>query len=202
MWRDFRGAAVKTFNRLGMSVVVAAALSAMLPAPSSAATIYTYTGNPFNNVTGVYSNSDSVSGWFELASPLGGGTALTDITANVEAFAFTDGFQTLTTGVSINTLLIGTDIFGVPNVWNIDLIDDLTGAEITSCGVASDCGTVGRDTAFGANDVGAASVRDDPGSWSVSTTPLPAALPLFASGLGALGLLGWRRKRKVAALAA
>ena len=28
------------------------------------------------------------------------------------------------------------------------------------------------------------------------TTPLPAALPLFASGLGALGLFGWRRKRK------
>ena len=33
-------------------------------------------------------------------------------------------------------------------------------------------------------------------------TPLPAALPLFASGLGALGLLGWRRKRKAAALVA
>jgi len=30
-------------------------------------------------------------------------------------------------------------------------------------------------------------------------TPLPAALPLFASGLGAMGLLGWRRKRKNAA---
>jgi hypothetical protein len=29
-----------------------------------------------------------------------------------------------------------------------------------------------------------------------SATPLPAALPLFATGLGALGLLGWRRKRK------
>ncbi len=27
-------------------------------------------------------------------------------------------------------------------------------------------------------------------------TPLPAALPLFATGLGALGLLRWRRKRK------
>ena len=35
-----------------------------------------------------------------------------------------------------------------------------------------------------------------------AATPLPAALPLFASGLGALGLLGWRRKRKAAALAA
>jgi hypothetical protein len=33
---------------------------------------------------------------------------------------------------------------------------------------------------------------------SVSATPLPAALPLFATGLGALGLLGWRRKRKAA----
>ena len=32
-----------------------------------------------------------------------------------------------------------------------------------------------------------------------AATPLPATLPLFATGLGALGLLGWRRKRKQAA---
>jgi hypothetical protein len=32
-----------------------------------------------------------------------------------------------------------------------------------------------------------------------AAVPLPAALPLFATGLGALGLLGWRRKRKAAA---
>jgi hypothetical protein len=30
-------------------------------------------------------------------------------------------------------------------------------------------------------------------------TPLPAALPLFAAGLGGLGLLGWRRTRKAQA---
>ena len=39
----------------------------------------------------------------------------------------------------------------------------------------------------------------DYGSWTevqVDPTPLPAALPLFATGLGALGLFGWRRKRK------
>ena len=35
-----------------------------------------------------------------------------------------------------------------------------------------------------------------------SATPLPAALPLFATGLGALGVLGWRRKRKNAAAVA
>jgi hypothetical protein len=31
---------------------------------------------------------------------------------------------------------------------------------------------------------------------AVPSVPLPAAFPLFATGLGALGLLGWRRKRK------
>jgi hypothetical protein len=42
-----------------------------------------------------------------------------------------------------------------------------------------------------------------PGSDEIATatpaTPLPTALPLFATGLGGLGLLGWRRKRKVQA---
>jgi hypothetical protein len=35
-----------------------------------------------------------------------------------------------------------------------------------------------------------------------STTPLPGALPLFASGLGVIGALGWRRKQKKVATAA
>jgi len=30
----------------------------------------------------------------------------------------------------------------------------------------------------------------------LSAVPIPGALPLFATGLGALGLLGWRRNRK------
>jgi hypothetical protein len=36
------------------------------------------------------------------------------------------------------------------------------------------------------------------GSCEASATPLPGALPLFATGLGAMGLFGWRRKRRVA----
>lgn len=32
-----------------------------------------------------------------------------------------------------------------------------------------------------------------------SAVPVPAALPLFASGLGLLGLAGWRKRRKAAA---
>jgi hypothetical protein len=34
---------------------------------------------------------------------------------------------------------------------------------------------------------------------AVPETPLPTTLPLFASGIGGLGLLVWRRKRKAAA---
>jgi hypothetical protein len=39
------------------------------------------------------------------------------------------------------------------------------------------------------------------GEAAVIATPLPATLPLSATGLGALGLLGWRRKRKGVAVA-
>ena len=38
-----------------------------------------------------------------------------------------------------------------------------------------------------------------PDNSDATVTPLPAALPLFASGGGLLGFLGWRRKRKNAA---
>jgi hypothetical protein len=41
-------------------------------------------------------------------------------------------------------------------------------------------------------DLLAVTISDTP----PTVTPLPAALPIFAGGLGALGLLGWRRKRK------
>jgi len=52
-------------------------------------------------------------------------------------------------------------------------------------------------------------ILSGPGNWdfaldnvtfnqALSTTPLPAALPLFITGLGAMGLFGWRRKWKSA----
>jgi hypothetical protein len=69
------------------------------------------------------------------------------------------------------------------------LYDNVTGFEgqFASCGVPNGgaCGSLTLETT------------------PPSGTPLPAALPLFATGLGAMGLLGWRRKRRnAAALAA
>ncbi|MGA8588836.1 MAG: hypothetical protein WB803_06060 [Pseudolabrys sp.] len=46
-----------------------------------------------------------------------------------------------------------------------------------------------------ANQLFSATVTFTEGSVAADT-PLPAALPLFATGLAALGLMGWRRKRK------
>ena len=36
---------------------------------------------------------------------------------------------------------------------------------------------------------------------NVGTVPVPAALPLFGTGLALMGFIGWRRKRKLAAAA-
>jgi hypothetical protein len=36
----------------------------------------------------------------------------------------------------------------------------------------------------------------------IAATPLPAALPMFAAGLGVIGLFGWRRRRPTRAVAA
>jgi len=52
-----------------------------------------------------------------------------------------------------------------------------------------DLNTVGNGNDFALDDIGL--VRQAP----PSPVPLPAALPLFATGLGLLGLLAWRRSR-------
>jgi hypothetical protein len=79
---------------------------------------------------------------------------------------------------------------------NKDLLGwDLTGGGIT--GISAD-GTIivgngidpsGHDEAWMAS----ISLKDPP---LVLNNPLPEALPLFATGLVGLGLLGWRRKKK------
>src|SRR5262245_35522357 len=61
-------------------------------------------------------------------------------------------------------------------------------ANSSGCGACSDI----RLSAIGVENLS---------SGSLTPVPVPAALPLFATGLGALGLLGWRRKRKARSVA-
>ena len=75
-------------------------------------------------------------------------------------------------------------------------------ALVTLCGVFIGC-PLGQNSSliaylsFGASSPLVGNPRAEGGltQIGVAETPLPAALSLFASGLAALGLLGWRRKR-------
>ena len=94
-----------------------------------------------------------------------------------------------------------TYAFTTGNVPSSDPLTDLSASEVfvgifmpvDPCFSGSVCHRSGPIVAF--------STGTDVGTWDVTiqaATPLPAALPLFATGLGALGLLGWRRKRRAA----
>jgi len=111
-------------------------------------------------------------------------------------------------------------LWGSPDTYNTITFYDISGnaiASITGGGSGSSIApqTYGHDlvvlsldetfysvsfsstqAAFEFADLMAFNTQPNP---SAFITPLPAALPLFATGLGALGVLGWRRKRKIAA---
>jgi hypothetical protein len=166
------------------------ACMALFGVSHAAATTYTYTGNDFTNVTSPFTTSDSISGTLTFATPLGPNLSNQAVTPT--SFSFTDGEDTFTNLNATGTLFINfyTNSAGVPTHWYI-VIDTANAEMFTNYnhnGNAGDEGAINFTTE--------AYNSQDPGSFSVSTTPLPAALPLFATGLGAMGLLGWRRKRK------
>lgn len=79
--------------------------------------------------------------------------------------------------------------------WTIEtfsFVANDTSATLTFASTVTTGGGNGFPAAFGpAID----NVSISPSSGGGRETPLPAALPLFASGLGAIGVLGWRRRR-------
>jgi hypothetical protein len=177
-------------------------------APASADTIYTYTGNDFTTVSGPYTTTDMVTGTIDLATALGDnfGPAASIVPVS---FSFSDGVQTVTNlspEISATFTDFSTDASGVPLTWDVILFDYVmaTGTEnvietwnlFSTANFQQDEGNDGYGIGYGAN-------QSNAGFWAMSSsTPLPAALPLFATGLGALGLFGLHRKRKNAAIAA
>jgi hypothetical protein len=135
---------------------------------------------------------------------------------SVLAWAITDGsfsYGAATLGSSLNGASVTTNSAGQIVSWMFTA--QLTGqpeSVISSCGTTPCLGSIGH-TGLYAGDFDSqfpltglflyAGLADTPGSWTssapISATPLPATLPLYATGLGALALLRWRRKRKAAA---
>jgi hypothetical protein len=104
-----------------------------------------------------------------------GGTARHDLGSTTNSLGtFTDSFAAH--GRQFSITFNGTDVANS----TLGLAEAMYGGVLTTKGLFGD---------------GAPLTLGDP-------TPLPAAFPLFATGLGAVGLLGWRRKRKSVSTAA
>ena len=125
---------MKTFNRLGLAIVCAAALSAMVAASARADTIDTYTGNDFNFLENdplsddQFSTSDFVSGTIDLANPIGDNavnvTLSSDSLSFPGSFSFSNGVQSFNypNQISFEFLQftnISTDSAGVITSWYI-----------------------------------------------------------------------------------
>jgi hypothetical protein len=103
---------------------------------------------------------------------------LPNVAADVDQMGGVAGF---TSAAGANLFLVTNPAFAS---YTLGLIDDTDGPGI------------GTSTSFLTGSGGSFTLTSITGDAEFAGTPLPAALPLFATGLGALGLLGWRRKRK------
>ena len=137
----------------------------------------------FNRIAGD-SNTDT---WFRLV---------------IRAYNGTPADYANSNGQLAETALVGSDLFlsdGNLATWEkltaqLLLPNDTTFVILFLIAVEKNGGSVG----FGGHYADLVSARiTGPG---INEVPLPAALPLFATGLGVLGLIGWRRKRKALAL--
>ena len=195
--------------------------------PVHAATVYYYTGNYFNTFwdmsppAGSYTSIDYVSGSITLQNPLPANMNWSDVAPIALGFSFTDGRNNTITNLNAfgATLDLKTGASGQIIDWYINVQTapallvgqqhveinartDATGDyAIFSQAIVGDCPQGFQPPCQVNWDQGG--IPNSPGIWSgpIAETPLPAALPLFVTGLGAFGLASWRRNRKNAAAA-
>ena len=101
------------------AIFVAVLLAGVFVASAKADTFYTYVGDKFTNVTGVYSQGDQVTGSFVLSSSYvypNQGAGIYPVANFVTSYSFTDGHQTLTQSNSTAVIDVGFNPDGTPIV--------------------------------------------------------------------------------------
>ncbi len=108
---------MQTFARAIFSVVL---LTGVFVASAKADTLYTYVGDTFTTVTGVYSRGDQVTGSLVLSGlyvPDTSGVGIKTVTNFITSYSFTDGSQTLTQANSrLGIFQVGFNPNGTPIV--------------------------------------------------------------------------------------
>jgi hypothetical protein len=147
--------------------------------------------------TGDTTNITKLSG-ASVNSPV---TALFTLSVSVAGV----GSGTLTGPFEVFDVQSPADSVGFIPIGGPDLLDTMNAVFAsydlsTSIGPITGSSFINPPHSFSTN-VGALDITSaGDATFTAVVTPLPATLPLFAIGLGALGLLGWRRKRKGASL--
>jgi hypothetical protein len=138
----------------------------------------------------------------------GGGSAVLE-TANIAQGTFqvacndngcSNGLGTVVadlTNVNVNPSLL--TVLGLSGIGPLEGEVTLSNMKVGLNGTVSACFPTPSPTCSFHSTSMDSQITNFPAAEPPGEIPLPAALPLFASGLGALGMLGWRRKRKAAA---
>jgi hypothetical protein len=182
---------LRLFWKTSVAFVMVVSVVSIAAPNAEASTVYSYTGNPFATFNGpAFSANDYVTGEFTVASTLGDNF---NGDVSPSQFSFSDGLFSITNfDLPTSVFDLQTSDTGQIIQWSIALSINSgpVGARIATSNLSDFSSIIGPTTLSSAGNSG------NPGVWSSLATPLPAGLPLFATGLGALGLLGWRRKRK------
>jgi hypothetical protein len=190
--------------RNAVTLVISALLPLAVALPAAAATVtydWTLTG-PAATLGGfVWTGSGTVT-----ATTGSGSDTITAITGTVTNGTVTDSITGLATPGTFDNLLfpIGTTFSGPPVVTSGSYLS-ASDLDTKGLGFTIAAGTIEVFGGYAPNstDVTPGNNYDEigPGGFGVGTfaltaTPLPAALPLFAGGLGILALMARRRQRK------
>jgi hypothetical protein len=195
----------------GMALIAGALLALELAIPAQADTIYTYTGNDYNQCAGTYCSGGPYALSVTFDTTLTGNSldnlASFDITSTITSFTFSDG-----SGLIINKSNSSFDQAEISTNSSGNIVNWLVGACGSSCNIQMQ---TNWNSPFGfipgadfsettASFNGSFGFRsDDPETWVERTAvPEPSTWAMMVLGFAGLGFAGYRASRKAVSIAA
>ncbi|HZL40752.1 MAG TPA: VPLPA-CTERM sorting domain-containing protein [Pseudolabrys sp.] len=187
---------MRVINKLMTSVALATAVmagSALVSSNASANSVFI--GEQFDFVATQISppGAGTGTGTITIGTPTSGGFYTISDASFISALKGCLSCTVLTE--DLNNLFFDSILLGITGTTTGTFLGDNGDLHDFSLSVA-DAPTLTWD--FIKTDLVTDITKESSGTYFIAETPLPAALPLFATGLGALGLLARSRKRKAA----